>query len=127
MSFDVHAATDAVTLAEQHGAELLSLGGGFVLFLVGAVISLLLWGVKREVAATNKTLEFTNEMLRLFRKEVADDVQLLRDDQRFIRSDLSETKKRVGLAERDIAVITSNCKLYRGVERRKSDRNEEEN
>lgn len=102
---------DALTIAQQHGPELLNYVVAIAIGLLGTIIALLLWAVKREVS-------ITNTMLQLFRKEVADDVQLLRDNQTIMWSQISDTKKRMSLAEADIAVIKNSCKIYHGVDRR---------
>lgn len=110
---------ETVSLAAQHGEEIINYMGWITTISLGAVIAVLLWAVKRELATMNETI-------LTFKQEVADDVLLLRDDQKTIWSQISATKSRVANAESEIKLIKNQCKIYHGEERRRIDRSSDE-
>lgn len=103
------------TIAQVHGEELLKYAVIALGLCLGAIISLLLWAV-------NNKLESMNNSITVVKNELMDDVQLLRDNQTTMWTQISETKKRVGVVESDIAVISSNCKIFHGTDRRQHPR-----
>ena len=98
-----------VSFAVEHAPDVIQILWWLTGVLAAAVISLLLRSINRELSVINGTISS-------FKKEVAEDIGIVRREQERMWGQISDTKRNVIDLDRNVAVIKSQCRIWHGEE-----------